>query len=158
MAFIQLSLKDIAGEVITGNALMDERCKVQCTSFHLFDRLCHWPPHPNPLAIEELSGQESRLLSVLPDEIDQAGSTPIMLPMPRDVLLRRTVERWLNSPDDQTGLDELATKAGMSRRAFTCNCKLTTGEWHQIARLMHGIDMLAAGKSVAKTALAITCV
>ena len=110
-------------------------------------------------AREALSGPESRLLSVLCDEIEQARSKPIALPMPQDIRLRRTVERWLTSADDQTGIDELAVEAGMSRRSFTRNFKQDTGlpigEWRQIARLMHGISMLAAGKSVTETAFAL---
>ena len=47
----------------------------------------------------------------------------------------------------------------MSRRSFTRNFKLDTGlpirEWRQIARLMHGINMLAVGRSVTKTTFAL---
>ncbi len=106
-----------------------------------------------------LSGPESRLLGVLQDEIERTQSTPLLLPMPRDSGLRRIAERWLHHPDDQSGLDELAASAGMSRRSFTRNFKLATGlsvgEWRQVARLMHGVGMLAAGKSVTETAFAL---
>ena len=106
-----------------------------------------------------LSDPEAHLLSVLRDEIDRGESKPIVLPMPQDARLSRTAERWLRDPGDQTDLDALAVEAGMSRRSFTRKFKLDTGvpvgEWRQVARLIHGIDMLAAGKSVTETAFAL---
>ncbi|WP_041802945.1 helix-turn-helix domain-containing protein [Rhodopseudomonas palustris] len=106
-----------------------------------------------------LTEPEKRLLGVLCDEIERARSTPILLPMPQDARLSRTAEKLLGSPNDQSDLDVFAAEAGMSRRSFTRNFKLDTGlsigEWRQIARLMHGIDMLAAGKSVTETAFAL---
>lgn len=122
----------------------------------VIDRLTTWP---RGTARAALSGSESRLLNVLSDEIGLAKSTPIALPMPQDPRLRATVERWLARPDDQRGLDELAVEAGMSRRSFTRNFKLDTGlsigEWRQIARLMHGVQLLASGKSVTEAAFAV---
>ena len=106
-----------------------------------------------------LTGPEKRLLGVLCDEIEQARSSPILLPMPQDIRLRRTAEKLLSCLHDQGDLDSLAVEAGMSRRSFTRNFKLDTGlpigEWRQIARLMQGIDMLAAGKSVTETAFSL---
>jgi len=102
---------------------------------------------------------EKRLLAVLGDEVERAKSRPIILPMPQDIKLRNIAEKWLAQPDDRTGLDALAEQAGMSRRSFTRNFKhstgLSVGDWRQIARLMRGIDMLADGKSVTETALAL---
>jgi len=106
-----------------------------------------------------LGDTENRLLAVLGDEVERAKTAPIVLPMPQDVQLRSIAERWLAQPDDRTGLDELAEQVGMSRRSFTRNFKLNTGlsvgEWRQIARLMHGIEMLTDGKSVTETAFAL---
>ena len=105
---------------------------------------------------KNLSALEGRLLGVLRDEIETARSVPILLPMPHDPSLRGIAKRWLDYPHDSSGLDELSADAGMSRRSFTRNFKaetgLSVGRWRQIARLMHGIDMLAAGKSVTETA------
>ena len=136
--------------------LPDSMCLIRSTPLILavIDRLL-----ATREVFEATAGPEHRLLGVLADEIEQARSKPIALPMPHDIRLRRTVQRWLMSADDRTGLDELAVEAGMSRRSFTRNFKLETGlpigEWRQIARLMHGIDMLAAGKSVTETAFAL---
>jgi AraC-like DNA-binding protein len=106
-----------------------------------------------------LSGPQNRLLGVLCDEIERTKSRPIVLPMPQDARLRRIADRWLQHPDDQADLDDLAVEAGMSRRSFTRNFKADTGvpvgEWRQVARLIHGIDMLAAGKSVTEAAFAL---
>jgi AraC-like DNA-binding protein len=145
------------------------------TRVHLAPRLCESLPAepcvlmntPLILAIVDrlaadttprtnLSVAEDRLMGVLRDEIERARSVPILLPMPHDSNLRGIAERWLGCPDDASGLDELCAEVGMSRRSFTRNFKaetgLSVGRWRQIARLMHGIDMLAAGKSVTETA------
>lgn len=102
---------------------------------------------------------EEHLLTVLADEVERARTAPIVLPMPQDVKLRKIAEKWLAQPDDRTGIDELAEEVGMSRRSFTRNFKLNTGlsvgDWRQIARLMQGIEMLSAGKSVTETAFAL---
>jgi AraC-like DNA-binding protein len=106
-----------------------------------------------------LSDVERRLLGVLFDEIERVKSVAIALPMPQDATLSRVAERLLRRLDDRTGLDKLATEAGMSRRSFTRNFKRATGlpvgEWRQVARLMQGVDMLATGKSVTETAFAL---
>lgn len=108
---------------------------------------------------QAVDGREERLIGVLRDEMALALRTPILLPMPRDPRLRAVVERWLRTPDDRTGLDELAAEACMSRRSFTRNFRVETGlpvgEWRQIARLMHAIEMLAAGRSVTETAFSV---
>lgn len=138
------------------DALPDKACVMRSTSLisAVIDRLVK-----SARGVGALTDPESRLLGVLRDEIEQARSTPIMLPMPRDSRLRAAAKRWLAHPDDKIGLDDLAREAGMSRRSFTRNFKLDTGlslgEWRQVARLMHGIDMLAAGKSVTQTAFAL---
>ncbi|WP_322013820.1 helix-turn-helix transcriptional regulator [Paraburkholderia sp. J12] len=102
------------------------------------------------------SPQERRLVAVLGDEICDARNVPIVLPMPRNGSLRRMAERWLRRPDDPAGLDELAAAANMSRRSLTRNFRaetgLSVGRWRQVARLIHGIELLAAGKSVTETA------
>ncbi len=145
----------LAAEFCTG-VLPDCACVMRSTPLILavIDRLM-----TTPTVRKSLSGRQRRLLDVLCDEIELARSKPIALPMPQDVRLRRTVERWLISADDRTGLDELAVEAGMSRRSFTRNFRSDTGlpigEWRQIARLMHGIGMLAAGRSVTETAFAL---
>ncbi len=106
-----------------------------------------------------LSALEDRLVAVLRDEILRARSTPILLPMPRDSHLRIIAERWFRQSDELADLDGLAADAGMSRRSFTRKFKLETGlsvgRWRQVAQLMRGIDMLAAGKSVTETAFAL---
>ncbi|PLZ01949.1 AraC family transcriptional regulator [Burkholderia sp. WAC0059] len=120
----------------------------------LVDRLA---AHAGPRS--SLSPQESRLVAVLCDEISGARDVPIVLPMPRDTSLRRVAERWLRQPDDSAGLDELAAGANMSRRSLTRNFKaetgLSVGLWRQIARLIYGIELLAAGKSVTETAFTL---
>lgn len=103
-----------------------------------------------------LSPPEANLLKVLLDEISGAQGLPIVLPMPNHAALRNVAQRWLQQPDDDAGLDELAAAEGLSRRSLTRNFKaetgLSVGRWRQLARLLHGVELLAAGKSVTETA------
>jgi AraC-like DNA-binding protein len=73
--------------------------------------------------------------------------------------LRNVAQRWLQQPDDDAGLDELAAAAGLSRRSLTRNFKaetgLSVGRWRQLARLLHGVELLVAGKSVTETAFVL---
>lgn len=112
-----------------------------------------------PKAQPAISETTERLLAVLRDEVQPTKGGPIVLPAPRDDRLRRAVEDWMERPNDPVGLDEIAAAAGMSRRSLTRKFRLDTGlpvgEWLQIARLMQGIDLLAAGKSVTETAFAL---
>ncbi|ALG72412.1 hypothetical protein VY88_32260 [Azospirillum thiophilum] len=130
----------------------DEPAVMRCTPLvgALVERLAAARLHP------VISGATGRLLAVLQDELIEARGGLMMLPMPQDSRLRGAVETWMDRPDEQVGLDEIAAAAGMSRRSLTRKFRLDTGlpvgEWLQIAKLMHGIDLLAAGRSVTDTA------
>lgn len=106
-----------------------------------------------------VSESEELLLRVLLDEIRQARSSAILLPMPKDPKIKRIAERWMQNPNDQAGLDELAEHAGLSRRTLTRTFKMETGlsvgQWRQLARLLRGFEMLVAGKSVTETAFSL---
>jgi AraC-like DNA-binding protein len=155
-----------------------EKINIQGVRIHLAGKFCKQLPKQScviwstPLVVaiierfaasagrhQALSDVERRLLGVLCDEIERVKSIAIALPMPQDTVLSKVAEGWLRRLDDRAGLDKLATEAGMSRRSFTRNFKRATGlpvgEWQQLARLMKGVDMLAAGKTVTETTFAL---
>ncbi|MEO6919451.1 MAG: AraC family transcriptional regulator [Collimonas sp.] len=99
-----------------------------------------------------------RLLSVFIDELVNAAPEPLSLTMPRDPRLLKMAAAIAENPADDTSLDAWADQIGMSRRSITRHFRSETGmsvvEWRQIARLQHGLELLAKGTSV--TAVAIT--
>lgn len=155
-----------------------ESANVVWTRMHLANDLCaSLPPHPcvwasTPLvraiidkfaqkggSTGKLSLTEQRLLSVLFDELAVAQSTSIVLPMPKSHALRSIAREWQRAPGEMAGLDELAAESSMSRRSFTRAFKqetgMSVGRWRQLARLMHGLDLLLAGISVTDTAMSL---
>ena len=106
-----------------------------------------------------LSAVEDRLIAVLRDEFSRVRNTPLLLPMPRDSRLRVIAEGMFLQSHAAADLGKLASSAGMSRRNFTRRFKFETGisvgRWRQLARLVRGINMLIAGKTVTETAFAL---
>jgi AraC-like DNA-binding protein len=66
---------------------------------------------------------------------------------------------FLNLPSLEVGIDEMAVRAGMSRRTFTRHFRLHTGisfiEWRQQACLLAAVVMLGKGQSVTQVAMAL---
>lgn len=108
---------------------------------------------------ERLSPADRRLLAALMDELVQAQGSPILLPMPRSPALRAVAERWQRSPGEMGGLDALAVEAGVSRRTLTRSFRtetgLSVGRWRQLARLIHGIELLLVGVPVTDVAMSL---
>jgi AraC-like DNA-binding protein len=108
---------------------------------------------------ERLSPADRRLVAVLIDELAHAQGAPILLPMPRSPSLRAAAEQWQRSPGEMGGLDVLAVEAGVSRRTLTRTFRsetgLSVGRWRQLARFMHGIELLLAGVPVTDVAMSL---
>jgi len=103
------------------------------------------------------SGPESRLVSVIVDEIHDARTAPLHLPMPRDERARRVAEALAVDPGDRRTLPQWARVAGASERTlerlFRDETALSFGAWRQQARLLHALERLASGESVTEVAL-----
>ena len=102
-------------------------------------------------------GPESRMVSVLLDEIRAAPSTPLHLPTPRDPRALRVTEAFRAQPSDRRSLAEWARLAGASSRTlerlFRSELGMTFGRWQQQARLLRALELLASGRSVTAAAL-----
>lgn len=84
---------------------------------------------------------------------DVAGTAPIM---PQSLRLRDMCERIASEPGQPLDLDAWATRAGMSRMAFTRTFRLETGlspsKWYQQLRTHHIDGMLEQGTTLQQLA------
>jgi AraC-like DNA-binding protein len=111
---------------------------------------------PRPYAA---TGPEARLVAVMVDEIRAAPTAPLHLPMPADPRARRVAEAFRGKPDDTRRLADWARLAGASERTlerlFRNEVGVTFGAWRQQARLLRGLEVLAAGVPVTAAALQV---
>ena len=102
-------------------------------------------------------GPEARLVAVIADEIRAAPTAPLHLPLPRDPRARRVAEALRANPGDPRTLGDWARAAGASARTlerlFERETALAFAAWRQQARLLRGLEQLAAGESVTSVAL-----
>ena len=103
--------------------------------------------------------EQKRLITVLRDEIRQHEQQPLRLPIPSEERLVKVAHALLDDVADHRTLDEWGHYAGMARRtfmrAFSAEVGMTFGRWRQQARLFAAVEMLAEGKSVTETAMAV---
>jgi AraC-like DNA-binding protein len=103
------------------------------------------------------SGREARLVSVIVDEIHDARTAPLHLPMPSDPRARRVADALGDDPGDKRTLRDWSRVAGASERTlerlFRDETALSFGAWRQQARLLHALERLAVGDSVTDVAL-----
>lgn len=103
------------------------------------------------------AGKEVRLVKVILDELGGLEPAPLHLPLASDKRLRRVMDRLLETPADERGLDELAALCGASARTLARLFRRETGmtftEWRKQLRLLEAIDRLGQGQSVTSVAL-----
>ncbi len=108
---------------------------------------------------QALNPAQKRLITVLQDEIRQPEQQPLRLPIPKEARLVKVAHALLDDVADNRTLDEWGRHAGMARRtfmrAFSAEVGMPFGRWRQQARLFAAIEMLAQGKSVTETAIAV---
>jgi len=100
---------------------------------------------------------QAHLLDLLLDQMEAVPSVALQLPSPVDSRALRVSETLLRDPSDVRPLGELCRSAGASKRTverlFQEETKLTFGKWRQQLRLMHSLQMLAAGEKISYAAL-----
>ncbi|MGH9480998.1 MAG: helix-turn-helix domain-containing protein [Terriglobales bacterium] len=121
--------------------------------FAIVHRALTW----NPSRV--LSPAQKRLVAILRDELRTPEPQPLRLPVPRDPRLAKVAHALLENIADDRTLDEWGHFAGMARRtlmrAFLAAVGMPFGRWRQQARLFAALEMLAEGKSVTETAIAV---
>ncbi|HEY4243286.1 MAG TPA: helix-turn-helix transcriptional regulator [Kofleriaceae bacterium] len=106
--------------------------------------------------LRELDAPSLHIAQVIVDEIARAKPQPLGLAMPRDERLVKVARALLENPADARGLDAWARFAGVSSRTlgrrFVAETSLTFTEWCQRARLLRGLELLAAETPVTTVA------
>jgi AraC-like DNA-binding protein len=101
--------------------------------------------------------EHRRLLAVLLDEMQQAATNQLALPLPLDPRALAVARDVLASPGVTPSLDRLARRHGAGRRTlerlFRGETGISFGLWQQKARLLESVRALAEGRSVTDAAL-----
>lgn len=101
-------------------------------------------------------GMESRLVTLLLDEIAVAPIGNLHLPMPADPRLRRIVEMIMDDPADRGTFQTWARRVGLSERTLarllTRQTGMSFGRWRQRLHLMLAVKWLGTGLSVQQVA------
>lgn len=102
---------------------------------------------------------EKHVIDVLLDQLAVLPVAPMDLPMPRDPRALRAATHARGNPDTRIGLADLAKEAGASprtlERLFRAETGLSVGAWHQRARMLRALELLAAGEQVTRTSLSL---
>ena len=97
-----------------------------------------------------------RLVQVLLDELRQAESTPLHLPMARDERVMRVIGALLENPGDTRDLDAWGSMAGASGRTlarlFLSETGLTFGTWRKRLLLQEAVNRLDQGQQITRIA------
>lgn len=108
---------------------------------------------------DRLTAAQRRVTAVLLDELRDAPHEPLLLPKPTDRRLLRIAHAVLKALGDTRTLDAWADWAGLSPRSLTRLCQAELGmsfaQWRQQAGLVHALEGLARGESVASVADAL---
>lgn len=119
----------------------------------LVRRAVDWPHQ------DALGPVQRRMAAVLLDEIKSAPHEPLHLPMPTDRRLLRIANAVLATPGDNRTLEQWAAWAGLSPRTLSRLCQAELGSsfarWRQQAGLVHALEGLARGESVAQVSDAL---
>lgn len=100
---------------------------------------------------------ESRIVSVILDQIGKLPEVSLALPMPTDSRLLRIAKLLIEKPADNRNLDEWSNEVGASKRTlsrlFTAQTGMSFRAWRQQRRLLRAIELLVTGESVTNIAL-----
>lgn len=99
---------------------------------------------------------DSALVTVLVDQLQHLPDAALWLPHPRDLRAADFVAAAAAHPG--TSSDDLARRGGTSRRTleriFAAETGLSLGAWRRRAHILDSLELLAAGATVTRTAIA----
>ena len=101
--------------------------------------------------------RDARLIGVLVDHLDLLDDIALQLPTPVDARALAVAEAIGSDPAASVSLAALARDAGASvrtiERLFRAETTMTVQQWRTRARLLAGLERLAAGESVTEAAI-----
>ncbi|QZP18622.1 MULTISPECIES: helix-turn-helix domain-containing protein [Pseudomonas] len=108
--------------------------------------------YPDPSA-------SARLARVLLEQLEQAPSERLYLPLPASAQLRVIARRLAEAPDNRCTMAQWAQQVAMSERSLARLVKretgLTFGQWRKQWQIIVALQNLAEGESVQRTAEAL---
>ncbi|HEY7185638.1 MAG TPA: helix-turn-helix transcriptional regulator [Vicinamibacterales bacterium] len=108
-------------------------------------------------ALDSRVASESRLMSVLMDELESAQIEPMLLPLPADARALKAAEWVLKNPADGATAIAVSRACGLSartlERVFRAETGMRFGLWRQKARLLESVRVLVERGSVTDAAL-----
>src|SRR6185295_7329670 len=97
-------------------------------------------------ALDSRIASESRLMSVLMDELESAHIEPLLVPLPADSRALKAAEWVLKNPSDGATATVLSRHCGLSARTlerlFRAETGMRFGLWRQKARLLESVRVL----------------
>ena len=103
--------------------------------------------------------RDGRVMRLILDELRALPVLPLHLQMPSDPRLVRICEQLQQQPDDASAMTDWARRLAVDvktiQRLFLKETGMTFGQWRQQARLLRGLELLAAGEKVIDVALAL---
>ncbi len=104
-----------------------------------------------------VQGPESRLITVILDELQMAEPAPLCLPLAKDERLTKVTNLLMADPGKEWNQAQLAQIACTSPRTFARlfvkETGMSFGAWRRQLRLLEAIDRLHQGHSVTRVAL-----
>ena len=103
-------------------------------------------------ALDAAVPEQSRLIDVILDQLDERETVPLQLKMPSDPRAVRVARMLEADPASNEALRAIAKRAGGSTRTierlFRAEAGVSFQQWRQRLRLIHALRLLAAGESV----------
>lgn len=104
----------------------------------------------------DTTGRDGRIMELILDEIIAVPDARLHVPMPTSRRLNKLCTEILNDPARNDVIENLAERAGCSRRTFTRLFRKETGmsfsAWRQHVRLLEAMARLAGGQPVTRVA------
>lgn len=105
----------------------------------------------------DLDGRDGRVMALLLEEIRRMPTLPLSAPLPREKRLANLCRELLDQPSQEVKIDDMARRAGMSRRHFTRTFRDETGmsftAWRQQACLLAALTRLGNGEPITQVAV-----
>lgn len=139
----------------TAMPLVSEQCKVVSVNPLLRELIRSFSSMP---VLYPEQGPESRLVSVLLDQLAAAPESGLMLPWPREPRIRQICVQLQANPALQTRLSDFAQRYGLAEKTLTRLFRQHTGlgfrVWRQRLRIMSALPLLEGNSRVTDVALA----
>ena len=133
---------------------LPDRCFVMNVSPLLRELIVHACAFPK---LRRSESTERRIIEIIVDQLKAVESIPLQLPHPSDVRAMRVAKLLFDSPGDERTLEDLCAESGASKRTiqrlFLEETRMPFAKWRQQLRLVHALQLLAAGEQVTVAAM-----